>query len=128
MERHHRHCQKCTWTSRANSLKVPIHEWPLPDDNLKALSVIFELQAPPTFCTWRDITYVLLHDICTPTNLRPSAVKGHQKLQKLDAYNRLSSHSAWKSGMRRICLASSTKSFENSHYKITTPTASEDAV
>ena len=122
--KHNGSCQKCSWTSRANSLKVPIHEWPLPEDELKALNVIFELQAPPVFCTWRDITYDLLCDVCTPTDSWPPAAP----YGELDKYNELSSYNAWRHRGRRVGLASRTKSFKASHYENVKPTASEDDI
>lgn len=122
---HKKSCQRCSWTRQANDLRVPIHEWPLPDDESEARNVVFELQAPPIFCTWRDITYGLLHDICTPKGSWPSAVTTYEQL---DTYNPLFPHSTWKNETRRIGMASGTKSFEASHYRFTTPRVSSDAV
>jgi len=117
-------CLRCSWRRRADDLKVSIHEWPLPGDESEAHNVVFELQAPPIFCTWRDITYGLLHDICTPKDSRPSAVTTYEQL---DTYSPLSLHSR-RNGARRIGMASGTKSFEASHYRFTTPRVSSDAV
>ena len=91
------------------ALHIPIHKWPLPDDKLDVLNVIFELRALPVFCIWRDTTYGLLHDICTPRALQPSATVMYETL---DTYAQLLPYSDWESGRHRISLASSTKSFE----------------
>ena len=109
----------------ANDLKVPIHEWHLPDDESEAHNVVFELQAPPIFCTWWDITYGLLHDICTPKDSWPPAVKTYEQL---NTYNPLSLYSTWRNRVHQIGMASGTKSFEASHYGFTTPGVSSHAV
>lgn len=92
---------------------------------MEVLNVIFELQAPSVFCIWRDVTYGILRDLCTPTGSQPSKAKIHEQL---DTYQRLSSYNTWKGERRRIRLASSAKTFEASHYKNVSPTAEQDTV
>lgn len=56
-------CRKCDLEEKANALKIDIYEWPLPEEEDRVRRVVFELQVPPAFAFWRDITYKILVDI-----------------------------------------------------------------
>lgn len=77
-----------------------------------AQNVVFELAVPYAFRVWRDITYQLLHDICTPAEYRSLQATVHAQL---DTYANLSPYIV-KRPLPRIGLASKTKSFLKSHY------------
>lgn len=55
-EYHCNSCYKCECRKSAQELHVSIHEWPLPTDELALKTVVFELQVPKWFTTWRQAT------------------------------------------------------------------------
>jgi hypothetical protein len=59
-------CLKCQTNALANSLYINVHVWPLPQETLKAQSLVFELSPPRAFSAWREITYAVLYDIGMP--------------------------------------------------------------
>ncbi|PSN72933.1 hypothetical protein BS50DRAFT_616434 [Corynespora cassiicola Philippines] len=61
--RHVRYCQKCALISRANSMTIRIHEWPLSSCKPTAKATVFELKIPLTFNKWRDTTIKTKMDI-----------------------------------------------------------------
>ncbi|KAK7434626.1 hypothetical protein VKT23_020092 [Stygiomarasmius scandens] len=110
-------CPKCILNKAAKKLEIEIHEWPLPRDANAAKATVFELNCPQTFAIWRDATCILLRDVCKPQKDHdPSA----NPVITLDKYVVLS---GWKRRLnlaasvnQRISIASTTKSFLNSHY------------
>jgi hypothetical protein len=58
-----RSCQKCGLERQAKSLNIHVHEWPLPPLTVLAQQTVFELSPPRAFSAWRDMTYLILHDI-----------------------------------------------------------------
>ncbi|VTO88436.1 unnamed protein product [Fusarium graminearum] len=47
----------------AQNLQIDVHEWPLPQHNLEAQSIVFELSVPGVFSEWRDGTVYLINDV-----------------------------------------------------------------
>lgn len=68
---HSSQCQKCQLNRQAHSMKISIHEWPLPSRDLEARAAVFELKVPNTVSKWRDMTYRILVDILSPELSRP---------------------------------------------------------
>ncbi|KAI1137706.1 hypothetical protein F5Y05DRAFT_58721 [Hypoxylon sp. FL0543] len=58
-----RNCQKCQLRQEASRMDIQIHEWPLPQSELQAKSVVFELQVPAPFGHWRDTTVYVRFDV-----------------------------------------------------------------
>ncbi|KAI0107369.1 hypothetical protein F4776DRAFT_675198 [Hypoxylon sp. NC0597] len=55
-------CLKCRLRKEATDMDIQINEWPLPQRELEAKSVVFELQVPTFFGHWRDtMAYVRLN-------------------------------------------------------------------
>ena len=71
-ETHSESCKKCKLESQVNTLEIRVHEWLLPSSEIHAQLVIFELSPPRAFSIWRDITYMILHDIGQPRQLTQS--------------------------------------------------------
>ena len=117
-----RYCEKCQTDNEADRLNIDIHEWPLPQATLEAHSVVFELSPPRPFSTWREITYKVLYDIGMP-----DAADQANPMLLLNAYSGLS---AWAVNHRyhRISIASTTKSFGQSHYSSVRIPADESEV
>ncbi|KAI3325697.1 hypothetical protein HD806DRAFT_552951 [Xylariaceae sp. AK1471] len=58
-----RPCERCKHQGSMDSLKIELHEWPLPDDKDEAKNVVFELLVPKSFGSWRDSTIFVLADV-----------------------------------------------------------------
>ncbi|TFK56544.1 hypothetical protein OE88DRAFT_1689641 [Heliocybe sulcata] len=125
LEVHDRYCRKCSLISQASALKIRVHEWPLPENEQQAQSVVVELDCPVPYHIWRDMTHTILYDVCLPPDNRP---EGETKVEViLENYDSLRPfHSRY--GTRRVMLASGTKSFTHSHYKDVSIPSTETSV
>ncbi|KAG5744637.1 hypothetical protein H9Q70_012663 [Fusarium xylarioides] len=56
-------CNRCCLEQQAKGLRIAVHEWPLPDNPLKAQSTVFEMEIPRSFSIWRDVTFFLIEDV-----------------------------------------------------------------
>ncbi|PVH87759.1 hypothetical protein DL98DRAFT_544883 [Cadophora sp. DSE1049] len=102
-EDHDPACQRCALTNEASGLRISCCEWPLPSSESTAKSVVFELDTPAVFRSWRSTTYQILADVLSaipPPNTKPRGVI-------LTEYEGLARH--LKSKADRLQLASSTK-------------------
>lgn len=102
-------CRKCILNSEANDMRITKYEWPLPIDEHSCISAVFELDCPAGFVAWRNLTWMLTHDIG-----RPQWSHGQQYADTLHEYSGLRNYSQERSS--RIILASKVKSFEKTHY------------
>jgi hypothetical protein len=60
------HMEDCQWYSlmrEAEEMTIRVYEWPLPTDEEKAMSTVFELDVPEAFAAWRDATLFLCRDV-----------------------------------------------------------------
>ncbi|KAH9434725.1 hypothetical protein MCOR02_003688 [Pyricularia oryzae] len=112
---HPRWCQKCAKFHVMNSLRIDIHEWPLPQEPLKAQATVFELQLHKTFAAWRDTTvFVQLHVFgCKYDG------EGDRRDTDNDlfSYVALARYHALPVGPRRIVVSSSSKPHCRTHRK-----------
>jgi hypothetical protein len=117
-------CGKCRTENQARSLRIGVHEWPLPDAKVAAQSVVFELSPPRAFSTWREITYKILRDIGMP-----NACDGTDEPEiLLDAFSGVKSW-ATRHAYHRITIGSTTKSFKDqTHYRKVQIPANEPSV
>lgn len=106
---HSASCKKCNLISQANDMRISKYEWPLPRDEFSCRSAVFELDCPAGFVAWRNLTWMLTHDIG-----RPQWSRGEQYADTLHDYSGLRSYSQEKSS--RMVLASKVKSFQKTHY------------
>jgi hypothetical protein len=113
VSRHSSGCQKCQLKSTAKSLRITVHEWPLPLGELAVKSAVFELEVPTPIVKWRDTTYGLLVDIFSPAQSR-SQRSSKEKVYCMNDFNGLGKY--FKSQPARIQLASTAKSFVVAHY------------
>lgn len=60
---HKKDCQRCKMNKDAENLRIQVYEWPLPPDESRARSTVFELAVPETIMAWRDATLFFLHDV-----------------------------------------------------------------
>ncbi|KIK65626.1 hypothetical protein GYMLUDRAFT_70721 [Collybiopsis luxurians FD-317 M1] len=103
-------CLKCKLLSQAKKIpKIEVDEWPLPSQPAAAKRVCFELDCPRPFEYWRAATWLLLYDVGISSQNRRSKAGQHGKLP--GTYNL-----PQPSQPLRFTLATTTKSFRNSHY------------
>ena len=115
-------CRKCRLEDRVKSLKIAVHEWPLPSSTMYAQRVVFELSPPHAFSVWRDITYKILR------NIGQSSVPNSrdQPHVLLDTYSGLC---RWAVKDYRLTIGSTTESFsDQTYYKTVQIPAAEPSV
>ena len=110
ISQHSSSCRKCVLEHKAKNLTAPVHEWPLPENEILSKLVIFELCPPQYFIGWRDITYTLSR------RYSPEGILESQPSPTvvLHDYPALSAYCSNRSP--GITLASTTKSFLKAHY------------
>jgi hypothetical protein len=102
-------CRKCTKQRQAEDIRLNVHEWPLPADEVNCLAAVVELSLPESFATWRDVTYEIQSLGRSPPRSRS------QPQQEILLYDPLSSFHG--SSKQQITLASRSKTFVDSNYR-----------
>ncbi|KAH9019095.1 hypothetical protein EDB84DRAFT_1275959 [Lactarius hengduanensis] len=121
----HGRCEKCRINCEARMLKIDVSEWPLPQATVKAQLVIFELSPPRAFSTWREITYKILCDIGKPN----ASDNSDQPKLLLNTFSGLRDWAVCHGHTyHRITIGSTTKSFDQTHYKTAQIPADESDV
>ena len=69
---HRQGCTRCGYKQKAGKISITVHEWPLPSNELKAKTVVFELRVPPLFASWRDTTLHFITDVLRARHSRGS--------------------------------------------------------
>ncbi|KAK7987451.1 hypothetical protein PG989_007766 [Apiospora arundinis] len=106
-------CQKCSLQRQMNTMSIMVHEWPLPDDELEAHSVVFELQVPTVISDWRRVTMTLLIDLLRDS--RQILGRSDRLYSPCDYADLTAVVGEEHSG--RLGLRSSEKPFVMSHYR-----------
>ncbi|KAL8767206.1 MAG: hypothetical protein Q9209_006211 [Squamulea sp. 1 TL-2023] len=104
-----RRCRKCYLEREALRMRIGIHEDLLPDDDIQAKAVVFELLLPSGFAAWRDSLWQLLtlgQANSIPDQNIKLLLRGYEGLKRFT-----------QSTQGSITLASRTKSFHQTHYK-----------
>ncbi|KAL9623914.1 MAG: hypothetical protein Q9160_001906 [Pyrenula sp. 1 TL-2023] len=104
-------CRKCALLNSMEQLKIRKFEWPLPLNNHRAKAIIFELLCPTGFKSWRDITWMILKDF------ESMSVETHQVEHILPIDDAVWPYRQCSTRHTRITLASTTKTFMQSHYE-----------
>ncbi|KAF8492811.1 hypothetical protein F5888DRAFT_1795530 [Russula emetica] len=122
---HSKRCQKCRLVHQSKSLKICVHEWPLPRSTVHAQQTVFELSPPNVFSAWRGITYLILRDIGLSS---VPDLQGKPQIL-LDSFSGLSRWVALRPKDHRVTIGSTTKSFsDQTHYKKIRIPAEESSV
>ena len=107
-----RQCTKCFLQRKAGRMRIQIHEHPLPSNPILSKTVVFELGCPKAIAAYRDVTWKILSTLALP-----------KRLESCGPRLMLCDYSELKPFMdpvpRTISLASTTKSFLNTHYSNT---------
>lgn len=108
-------CSKCSLEQEMQGMRINVHEWPLPNIELHAQTVVFELQVPGAIVAWRRATMALLIDMLKEPNEGVSVFSIDTLYWVLNypgLVNFTSNHNR-----NRLQLASTKKPFINAHYK-----------
>ncbi|KAG8924836.1 hypothetical protein FRC02_010155 [Tulasnella sp. 418] len=100
-------CARCKLEKQALGMKIKVYEWPLPQDPSEAKVVVFELAPPFPFVIWRNITYMLLRDVCIPNS---SSFPNNSPHAKLHAYGPFTEYFDQSAKHPRLALAATFKS------------------
>ncbi|EZF10763.1 hypothetical protein H112_07972 [Trichophyton rubrum D6] len=107
---HDKNCEKCDNQHRANRMTIQIHEHPLPENPVHAKAVLFELQCPEPFKSYRNATWLLFGIVACPHEQPPAyprlLVSEYRELSKFVTGSSVG-----------IVLASTTKSLLSTHYR-----------
>lgn len=112
--RHYDSCERCRMYKQARELCITIDEWPLPDGLGEAKAVVFELNPPPRFSSWRDATLFLIDDV-----LKSEYPEPHQPRASfpLNSYDPLLPYRNTSIPPQRIMLFSEIKPHLATHRK-----------
>jgi hypothetical protein len=100
-------CRKCRLKDQAKTLRIPILEWSLLHSTVHAQLAAFELSPPLAFAAWRDITYMILHDI----GLNPTLDEQKNDEAFLDSFSGIHGLGVKRRKYDRVTIGSSTVSF-----------------
>ncbi len=107
-------CDKCCTRRALQRRMMAVHEWPLPDDDVAAQIVVFELRVPQILSQLRDLTYRIVGDLCDGDDNVRETKSGAEVYMNLSEYHALSQ---WHtSSSKLVTIGSSTKPFASSHY------------
>ena len=109
-EVHSGSCHKCMIEKKVQDMTIDIYEWPLPKNEAQCRAALFELDCPPGFAAWRDLTWTIMQDLG-----RTRLIKGDQPADTVLNYSGLKDYGSHEAS--RIVLASETKSVMKSHYR-----------
>jgi hypothetical protein len=113
----YRKCEQCTTYKVAKNIKVSIYECPIPDRRESALAVIFELQMPNEFRSYRDILWLFIN--------RPNPQPSHSMHEWLNTSPHSTKLQPFDKGFHqcKVKLVSAKKSITQSHYSSPQPVA-----
>ncbi|KAK0369926.1 hypothetical protein CLIM01_12717 [Colletotrichum limetticola] len=84
-QEHSECCTRCGYQKEAQSLRIYVHEWPLPRQDLQKKSVVFELELPQTFGYWREASFYVLLDVLKVQHANLRRPQSQHSLRKYDA-------------------------------------------
>lgn len=108
-ENHDPTCKKCRTEAKAKGISIGVHEWPLPEKESQCQAAVFELDCPSGFVAWRNLTWMIVHDLG-----RGRSDRGAQPADTVSNYSGLKDYRGQE--LSRITLASDVKSFIKAHY------------
>ena len=101
-------CEKCQLNLQALAMTIDVFEWPLPRQSKVCSSIAIELDCPLQLAAWRNLTWLLVHDIG-----RKGGTSGNFPTTSISAYQGLKKY--YKPSNSRLTLATTTKSIVEEH-------------
>ena len=127
--RHSKYCTKCALEKQAKALVIDLHEWPIPDNDMKARAVVFELDVPSFFASWRELTAYMLFDTLKAKHSAAQSARSARYPLRSDVHLRNSYQSPSTAKSPRIVLLSQDKAHVTTHRdSLRVSTATEDSV
>ncbi|RYP73457.1 hypothetical protein DL771_003629 [Monosporascus sp. 5C6A] len=80
-----RYCPKCQLARRRSRIRIRIFESPLPDSEILAKVVVFELCCPKAFAAYRDATWSILYRLANDSQEKSIDPKLDQKLEAISS-------------------------------------------
>ncbi|KAL8801978.1 MAG: hypothetical protein Q9182_004107 [Xanthomendoza sp. 2 TL-2023] len=105
-----KHCERCSLKSKTDGMTIDVFEWPLPKDEVHCRQAVLELRCPVELAAWRNLTWMVVHDLG-----RPSQTTGTASHSQLLDFKGLSRYVRPRSS--RIVLAASVKSINAFHIR-----------
>ena len=102
-------CPRCRRLKVAADMSIDKYERPLPEDAVHCAVAVVELDFPSEMVAWRNMTWMLVHDIG-----RSNKASGSLPAERLLKYSGLQQFARKKASS--ISLASVTKSYTRAHY------------
>lgn len=115
-------CRKCQLQAEAKGMTIKIHEDSLPEDEVQRQAAVFELAVPREFAAWRDLTWLIVHDIGHHELPRLSQASMHMLVKGYKPVQRFCEIAHRQS---RITMGSSTRPFTNGYANQHFPTTEE---
>ncbi|KAI1136366.1 hypothetical protein F5Y05DRAFT_106727 [Hypoxylon sp. FL0543] len=103
-------CPKCQLDRKRSRMVISAFESPLPESTVMAKAVVFELRCPQALAAYRDATWAILYRVA-----RQTQEPGIEPKVQLQGYSGLN---AYAKVTGSISLASTTKSFLMTHYRV----------
>ncbi|KIM24742.1 hypothetical protein M408DRAFT_331697 [Serendipita vermifera MAFF 305830] len=103
-------CGKCKLRNRANNLRITPWEDFLPEETVKARPIVFELECPLPFATWRETTVNII------LSFLGEDIKPRSDVYLLCDYHPLKTYFRAPYHGYRLNFASSVKSLAQAHY------------
>lgn len=114
LPQHKTPCEKCNHRNAIDSLTIALYEWPLPENENQAKTVVFELRVPPSFSQWRDSTMFTLTNVLKSQYQPKFTPKRYYTPRDMEG---LRGFTEYDMG-RRICLASRIKPHSHTHRNV----------
>lgn len=107
-------CSYCEYGRRLKRLKIKVHEDFLPSDEkvVHKRAIVFELGAPSALRAYRNTTWNIIATLC----LQRQSLHSVEPKKLLTEYSQLKGYSIYRK-VKDLTLASTTKSYLDSHYK-----------
>lgn len=108
-------CTKCYLERCRKRLEITVHEWPLPENDAMAKTVVFELDVPGWYGSWRDARAFFLSNVLKGKREKTQLKEDDKYLLNKDPHLKLR-YTAGKLG-KRVGLISHTKPTVVTHFR-----------
>ena len=105
-------CPRCRDLKEAQDMSINKYERPLPEDAVHCAAVVVELDFPSEMVAWRNMTWMLVHDIGRSSKFKTSGSRPAGTLLKYTGLRLFAKEKA-----SNISLASLRKSYTRTHYR-----------
>ena len=101
-------CDRCREEKEVEEMYIEVCERPLPENEIQLKALVFECECPPSVRSWRDLTWLIVHELGGSCSTTKKFVK-----ERPNNYSLLASCYEGEPG--RIGLVSTTKPYNRTH-------------